>query len=759
MGKTALVAAAISAARARGVEVLAASAPAGQPGRAVWLQLLADAGAAADALDALRGGDPLALGTALGALISTSPRLVVVDDVDVGGPEAFVSLELLSARLVGGSTSVVVTSTRPLGLGRRLTLAGLAEADLAGAVPGLDPAHRHAVWVASRGLPGAARELAKALGRLPPGRDPLVHLALAAAPRAEFLAVDDELLRLLEQALPRAADDGSRARLLARMARELLGDPLAGERRRALADEALRSARADGDDQVLAEVLDARLHALWDPAGALSRLETASSIVDLSRRAGDGALELSGTFWRFVALMELARVDEAEVVLAAYHRAATAAGDAEASMIAVSRHAVLANLRGRFDVAARLTDEVAELAARIKLPDAGRLVASLRSASVIEKGTPGEWTQAEATMSQVARALPGHLYEATRARILLALGRREEAIAELERVLPWALAASGPRWLTAVCQLAEVAAAGADIAAVEALHAALTPYTGRLVVQGGANAASGFVTFYLGLLEMRLGRLEEAVAHLQEACESSRRIGALPDHARSLAALADALSRRGAADDLERAAETRGRALKIARRLGLGTLLRSMSVGADEWTYLRDGPDWLLVAGTERARLPDSRGAQQLRVLLAAPRHDVAALDLVAGGAGLSAGSAEPVLDMQALAAYQRRLRDLDAELQDADHAGDRRRSERAESERAAVLAELRRSTALGGRSRVVSDEAERARVNATRTLRSVIARIQPQAPRAAAHLQASIRTGLSCRYDPAPGGPTRWRL
>jgi hypothetical protein len=149
---------------------------------------------------------------------------------------------------------------------------------------------------------------------------------LAATARSEFLSVDDDLVRLLELALPRAADDGSRARLLARLARELLGDPLAGQRRRALSDEALRLARTSGDLHVLAEVLDARLHALWDPAGAHDRLRAATEILALSRRAGDSALELSASFWRFVALMELARVAEAEVVLGAYQRAATAGG-------------------------------------------------------------------------------------------------------------------------------------------------------------------------------------------------------------------------------------------------------------------------------------------------------------------------------------------------------------------------------------------------------------------------------------------------
>jgi hypothetical protein len=49
--------------------------------------------------------------------------------------------------------------------------------------------------------------------------------------------------------------------------------------------------------------------------------------------------------------------------------------------------------------------------------------------------------------------------------------------------------------------------------------------------------------------------------------------------------------------------------------------------------------------------------------------------------------------------------------------------------------------------------------VNVTRTLRAVIGHISAAAPQAGAHLQASIRTGLECRYDPAPGGPSRWSL
>ena len=42
--------------------------------------------------------------------------------------------------------------------------------------------------------------------------------------------------------------------------------------------------------------------------------------------------------------------------------------------------------------------------------------------------------------------------------------------------------------------------------------------------------------------------------------------------------------------------------------------------------------------------------------------------------------------------------------------------------------------------------------------LRATIDRITMAAPIAGAHLASSIRTGTVCRYQPAPGGPGRWR-
>jgi RecA/RadA recombinase len=759
-GKTMLIGAAAHRARSRGFEVLAAAAVRGQPGRLLWAQLLTDAGADEEAARRLlHQHDPVASSAALRALTAGQRRLVVIDDVDVGGADALEVLALVAARVVVGSTAVVATAATPLGVGRDSKLAGLDQSELAAVIGDRPTAQRNAIWVASGGLPGPARTLASQLDGLPPGRDPLVHLAVHAVQRGEFLHVDDGLIRLLEAALARTSDDGIRAMLLARMSCELLGDPLALSRRRSLADEALSLARHAGDDAVLAEVLDARLYALWDPAGAGDRLETATALIQLGRAAGDEVRERAGLFWRFVALMELARVGEAEVALGAFERAADAAGDAEALAMALSRHAMLAMLRGRFDVGSELMAEFSARARQIGLPDAERLESAVLAAVKIERGSVREWEAGREQISVVARRFPGHLYEATEARILIALGRRAEAAAELERLLPQALAASGPRWLGAMTDLSAVAAEVGNRAAAAQLYEAVLPYAERLVVWGGANAVNGPASYFLGLLANRLGMPDRAIAHLESAIGLAEGIGALPMLAHCRAALSTVVAARGADGDDGQASQLLQAARELARQLQMTALLDRLSPPANEWALRRDGDDWLLEAGGERARLPDSRGIQHLRALLAAPRHDISALDLAAGGRGLQAAGADPVLDKAATASYQQRLRELGAELDAADAAGDEQRAAKAEAEREWLLAELRRASGLGGRMRRTTSDSERARVNVTRTLRAALDRISVAAPQAGAHLKASIRTGLECRYDPAPGGPASWHV
>ena len=760
-GKTEMVEAAAQEARRRGLEVLRASPAGGQPGRLVWAQLLRDTGAPDGLAAGLVADDagPLDLDSAARHLVSGSARLIVVDDVDRGGPDAVEVLAVLAARCAAAATAVIATAATPLGLGPELRLGGLSEQDLAAALGGLDAEAGYALWVASRGFPGIARQLADELTDLGKHDDPVVHLALRVPSTAAFLDVDTSLIRLLEAAADSAADDGLRARVLARLARELLGDASAASRRRALADAALRLAHRAADPGALADVLDARLHALWDPDGAHDRLAAGSEIIELARAAGDDRRERQGQFWRFVALMELGRVAEAESALAAIGREAAAAGDAETTVMVTARHAMLAILRGRFDDASLLIEDVARGARRARMADADAITGTLTGAVAAERSARTDGDSAVAELLTAARRQPGHLFEATAARILCSLGREAEAGAELDRLLPRALAGSGPRWLGSIADLAVVAAGVRSTAAAGRLLEALRPYRGRLVVWAGANTAWGPVSHYLGLLAAALGQTEDAIRYFEEAIDLEQQLGALPYLAHSLNGLADALAVGNGGDDAGRPLEYRRRARQIAERLGMTVLLERLVRPADEWTLARDDQDWLLEAGQERARLRDSRGLHYLRALLAAPGQDIRALDLVAGGAGLAGAGMGPVLDAAARDAYRRRVAALTARLDAADRAGDSAAAEHIEAERRALLAELRRAAGLGGRGRVVAPEAERARVNVTRTLRATIERIAPAAPHAAAHLRASIRTGQACRYQPAPGGPASWHL
>ena len=286
----------------------------------------------------------------------------------------------------------------------------------------------------------------------------------------------------------------------------------------------------------------------------------------------------------------------------------------------------------------------------------------------------------------------------------------------------------------------------------------LLPYRGRLVVLGGANSCLGPVSFFLGLLATRLGQLDEAVGRLEEATAFTESTGALPGQVLCLEAAAEALSLRQASGDRQKAAACRDRAWAIAERLTMTGLPGRLAFTPGQWSLRRDGQDWLLEAGPERARLHDSRGLHYLRALLAAPGSDIPAPDLAAGGPGLATSHAGPLLDATAWDAYRRRIRELDRELAAADRAGNRTAAERAHQERQALIGELRQATGLAGRPRRAAADAERARVNVTRTIRAAIDRITEAAPIAGAHLQSSIRTGTACRYQPTAGGPTRWR-
>ncbi len=152
----------------------------------------------------------------------------------------------------------------------------------------------------------------------------------------------------------------------------------------------------------------------------------------------------------------------------------------------------------------------------------------------------------------------------------------------------------------------------------------------------------------------------------------------------------------------------------------------------------------------------------RVRLLLAAPGREVAATELVGGPEALALAAREAhdaLLDDRAKAAYRRRVRELQAELDDADEAGDAERSERARGELDVLLDELRRAVGLAGRDRPTGATAERARVTARKAIASTLQRIAEHEPELGRLLRTAVRTGLFCSYEPPPLAPIEWEL
>ena len=126
-------------------------------------------------------------------------------------------------------------------------------------------------------------------------------------------------------------------------------------------------------------------------------------------------------------------------------------------------------------------------------------------------------------------------------------------------------------------------------------------------------------------------------------------------------------------------------------------------------------------------------------------------------GAVDAGGGAGPVLDDEARRQYQRRITELQEEVDDAAAANDPARGERAEQELDALVEQLTAAFGLSGRARSTGAAAERARSAVTFRLRSAIGKLAELHPELGRHLENAVRTGTWCSYRPE--APTPWEV
>jgi uncharacterized membrane protein len=311
-------------------------------------------------------------------------------------------------------------------------------------------------------------------------------------------------------------------------------------------------------------------------------------------------------------------------------------------------------------------------------------------------------------------------------------------------------------------------------------------------VSVGSRACLGSAHRYLGLLASTVGLADAAELHFEAAITMNERMGALPVAACCQHEYARILQYRDGPGDRTRARKLLEQARATAQVYGMGLLLewieRLGSIEPEKQpsdasapatvraatappgpaatvaVLRRDGNVWVVGFAGETVWLKDARGLHLLATLLGRPGQDIHALDLAIGSPGAPGvvadrGDAGPVLDPAARAAYKRRLEDLREEFEEAERFADLERAARAREEMDFLADELARGVGLGGRDRRAVSAAERARINATRTIGKVLKQIAVVSPRLGEHLRATVRTGYLCTYAPDPTSPIRWEL
>jgi len=288
------------------------------------------------------------------------------------------------------------------------------------------------------------------------------------------------------------------------------------------------------------------------------------------------------------------------------------------------------------------------------------------------------------------------------------------------------------------------------------------------------------------------GNANEAEHHFAAAVQAFRRMSLPWREADTFEFWGRALT---AADRAEAAVEKFDAAIEIYRRIGAGERwiervhadraragpkTTSEKCLPDPNVFRKQGEYWTVSFGGAQFNLKDAKGLHYIAYLLAHPGEEIRALELAArsGSAceeGMDAASAEDaartgvlnsdlghageMLDAHAKAAYQRRLTELEEEIEEAREFKDEERIAKAEDEKEALGRELRGAIGLAGRDRRSASATERGRIAVTKAIRLSLNKIAENDASLGKLLSTTIKTGTVCAYVPDDRFPISWRL
>jgi hypothetical protein len=520
---------------------------------------------------------------------------------------------------------------------------------------------------------------------------------------------------------------------------------------------------AGGDPELLAEALRIAHHCLLGPGHVSARRELAVELTKASFRTECRGDLLMGLLWQtadaycagdphagrllgelkdhlaqhdhlavgFVAsaidvmlAIRAGRFTDAEALAAVCASRGAAAGDADHAWWSGAQLVTIRWYQGR------LTELLPMLHDRVHSPELSAVDNSAVAALAVAAALSGDRPQAASALA----ALCG------------------SDLAALPRSSSWLVTMNGVVEAAYLLEEPDVAARAYEL---------LRPHAHLPMIGSLGITCFGSVQHALGVAALTTRQLEEAIEHLTAAVQHNLALAHWPALVASRQRLAQAHALRGSPGDADAARREHDAATAEAASAGLPvpdfpelpTAGPAPAVAAHEAHCQRAGRNWRLTLRGRSVLVEDSIGMVHLAVLIANPRQEIQAADLVAGLAGLSgtsgevggSGAAQRVLDPEAIAEYRSRLKRLDTEIDELEP--DRARQARAE--RDWLVAQLSSAAGFGGRTRAFPDQPERARVAVGKAIRRALARITEADGVIGEHLRQTVHTGVRCSYWP----------
>jgi hypothetical protein len=406
-----------------------------------------------------------------------------------------------------------------------------------------DPEHRDTLLKACR--------LALRIGDS--GRLATAALANNNGSFSAFQGVDAERVAMLEAAIAHDTDEHHRALLLATLANELTysGDLV---RRRQLADDAQRSARATGDQAVLLRVINTTFHACWLPDTLQERVALTEESQELVAATDDPMTKFLAASAGLHNLFQAGRTEEADQLLESALGLAQRLSQPSLLWRITHVRAARELLGGHTDRAELLARRAFEHGQQAGEPHA---VAYFRTQEVCIHWQRGTMTELAARVrGSTPRPASG---VAAVCLVLAESDRLDEATALLDlgastgfREVPM-----DPTFVATLAMLAEAAILTEHTDAAEPLVDLMGPFAAQVGFDGVTSV--GNLEHYVGALQRVLGRPDPSISALTRAVDRHRAMGASFFEARSRFELARSQLVRGRVGDAEAAAgELRG---------------------------------------------------------------------------------------------------------------------------------------------------------------------------------------------------------